>query len=36
MNTHKHPRLTFALHLEMVKQMTERGLSAVMQLPRTA
>lgn len=28
MNTHKHARLTFARRLEMVKQMTERGLSA--------
>jgi transposase InsO family protein len=28
MNTHKHARLTFARRVEMVKQMTERGLSA--------
>jgi transposase InsO family protein len=28
MNTHKHARLTFARRLEMVKQMTEQGLSA--------
>ena len=28
MNTHKHARLTYARRLEMVKQMTERGLSA--------
>jgi len=29
MNTHKHARLTNARRLEMVKQMTEQGLSAV-------
>jgi transposase InsO family protein len=28
MNTHKHARLTFARRLQMVKQMTEEGLSA--------
>lgn len=28
MNTHKHARLTFARRLQMVKQMTEKGLSA--------
>ena len=28
MNTHKHARLTFARRLQMVKQMTEDGLSA--------
>lgn len=28
MNTHKHARLTFARRLQMVKQMTEQGLSA--------
>ena len=28
MNTHKHARLTYARRLEMVKQMTEQGLSA--------
>ena len=28
MNTHKHARLTFARRLEMVKQITERGLAA--------
>lgn len=28
MNTHKHARLTFARRLEMVKEMTEQGLSA--------
>ena len=28
MNTHKHARLTYARRLEMVKQMTELGLSA--------
>lgn len=29
MNTHKHARLTYARRLEMVKQMTQQGLSAV-------
>jgi transposase InsO family protein len=29
MNTHKHARLTFVRRIEMVKQMTEQGLSAV-------
>ena len=28
MNTHKHARLTYARRLEMVKQMTQHGLSA--------
>jgi transposase InsO family protein len=28
MNTHKHARLTYARRLQMVKQMTEEGLSA--------
>jgi transposase InsO family protein len=28
MNTHKHARLTYARRLEMVRQMTEQGLSA--------
>lgn len=28
MNSHKHARLTYARRLEMVRQMTERGLSA--------
>lgn len=28
MNTHKHARLTFARRAEMVKEMTEQGLSA--------
>ena len=28
MNSHKHARLTYARRLEMVKQMTEGGLSA--------
>jgi len=28
MNTHKHARLTFARRLQMVKEMTEQGLSA--------
>lgn len=28
MNTHEHARLTFARRIEMVKQMTARGLSA--------
>jgi transposase InsO family protein len=28
MNTHKHARLTYPRRLEMVKQMTELGLSA--------
>ena len=29
MNTHKHARLTFVRRIEMVKQMTAHGLSAV-------
>src|SRR5688572_24223629 len=28
MNSHKHARLTYARRLEMVRQMTEQGLSA--------
>jgi hypothetical protein len=28
MNSHKHARLTYSRSLEMVRQMTEQGLSA--------
>ena len=36
MNTHKNARLTFARRIEMVHDITERGLSVLPRPPRTA